>query len=62
MTKIKHFFGMAWTSPIIRTGVQAAAVVLAGAGMGWVDPDVWKLAGLAAGAAVFAKLQAVSRG
>lgn len=62
MTKIRHLLGMAWSTPIIRTAVQAASVVVVGAGLGWVDPEVWKLAGLAAGAAVFAKLQELSRG
>ena len=62
MTSIKRALGMAWATPIVRTAVQAATVVLVGAGMGWVDPEVWKLAGLAAGAAVFAKVQEASRG
>lgn len=62
MSSIKRTIGMAWASAPVRTAVQAGLAVVAASGIGFTDVSVWKSAALAAGAALFAKLQATARG
>lgn len=62
MDKIKNLLGMGYASPMVRTAVQAGVAVLVAAGMGWVDVELWKNAGLAAGAAFLAAAQGKLRG
>lgn len=62
MTQIKRFVGMAYATPAVRTAVQAGLAIVVASGTGFVDAAVWKSAALAAGAALFAKLQASARG
>lgn len=65
MKKIKELFGMAWSTPVVRTVLQAglgaglSVLVVAGTDL---TADVFKLAIAAAVAGVLAKLQQVSRG
>lgn len=62
MNTIKRILGMAYASPVTRTAVQAGLAIVVASGTGFVDAAVWKAAALAAGAALFAKLQASARG
>ncbi len=59
---IKRILGMASASPAVRTAVQAGLAIIVASGVGFTDVAVWKAAALAAGAALFAKLQASARG
>lgn len=61
-SKIKKLLGMAYATPPVRTAIQAALAIIVASGTGFVSVSVWKSAALAAGAALFAKLQSVSRG
>lgn len=40
----------------IRTAVQAGLGVITASGLGWIDGDVWQLAGTTAAAAAFTAL------
>ena len=62
MSRIKHLLGMAWATPVVRTAAQAGLAIIVASGVGFTDVAVWKTAALAAGAALFAKLQASARG
>lgn len=62
MDKLKNLLGMGWTNPWVRTFAQAALVPLVAAQMDWVDLEVWKIAVLSGGSAVFAKAQGMLRG
>jgi hypothetical protein len=62
MTSIKRFIGMAYATAAVRTAVQVGLAVVVASGTGFVDVAVWKTAGLAAGAALLAKLQSSARG
>jgi hypothetical protein len=62
MSDIKRALGMAWASPVARTAVQAGLAIVVASGTGFIDAAVWKTAALAAGAALFAKLQSSARG
>jgi hypothetical protein len=41
----------------VKTAIQAGLSVIVAAGTGYVDIQVWKVAGIAAGAAFFSALQ-----
>lgn len=62
MNQIKRAIGMTWSTPVVRTAVQAGLAIVVASGTGFIDAAVWKTAALAAGAALFAKLQASARG
>lgn len=62
MSSIKRFIGMAWATPAVRTAAQAGLAVIVASGTGFVSVGVIKTAALAAGAALFAKLQSSARG
>lgn len=62
MNTIKRALGMAWATPAIRTSIQTGLAIIVASGVGFTDVAVWKAAALAAGAALFAKLQATARG
>ena len=62
MSQIKRALGMAFASAPVRTAVQTGLAVVVASGLGFTDVAVWKAAALAAGAALFAKLQATARG
>lgn len=61
MNNTKKIIGMGWTTPVVRTFLQAALPVLVAAGTDWVSLDLWKLAALSGGSAVLAYLQAKAR-
>lgn len=61
MNQIKRALGMAYASPQVRTAVQAGLAIVVASGTGFIDAAVWKSAALAAGAALFATLQAKAR-
>lgn len=60
--KIKRAVGMAYSTAPVRTAVQAGLAVLVASGVGFTNVAVWKSAAVAAGAALFAKLQESARG
>ncbi len=61
-SKLRDLIGGAWANPVGRTAIQAGLAVVVASGVGFTDVAVWKSAVLATGAALLAKLQAVSRG
>lgn len=65
MKKISRLFGMAWSTPVVRTVVQAAVgaglAILVAAGTDF-SGDVFKLAFAASIAGALAKLQEMVRG
>lgn len=62
MDRIKHIIGGAWASAPVRTAIQAGLAIVVASGTGYVNVATWKAAALAAGAALFARLQASARG
>lgn len=62
MNELKNLLGMGWTNPWVRTFAQAALPVLVAAGTDWVSVELWKVALLSGGSAVFAKAQGALRG
>lgn len=62
MNSIKRALGMAWATPAVRTAAQAGLAIVVASGVGFTDVAVWKTAAVAAGAALFAQLQASARG
>lgn len=62
MDQIKRALGMGFASPAVRTAVQAGLAIIVASGTDFIDAAVWKSAVLAAGAALFAALQARARG
>lgn len=59
--ELRKFVGMAYTTPMVRTAVQAALAVLVASGTGFVSVALWKTAAVAAGAAFLAKAQEKAR-
>lgn len=60
--RLRKILGMAAATPAVRTAIQAGLAIVVASGTGFVDVQVWRAAALAAGAALFARLQQSARG
>lgn len=54
---LSKFFGGEWAGMVGRTFLQAALPVVVAAGTDWVNVELWKVAALSGGSAVFAYVQ-----
>lgn len=62
ISKLRALLGAAWATPVGRTAIQAGLAIVVASGTGFTSVAVWKTAVIAAGAALFAALQAEARG